>query len=332
MKRLEYISLMRALSIIAVVIFHVYGYMYAAHFPDSRDVYQQTYYWFNQCFIINIAMPVFTFISGFLFNYLYSKGGKYRDFIPFAKNKILRLLLPFWVFGLIMMLTTNSLNLYSLFIEGTFWHLWYLPLLFWCFIISWLILKFIRIPLIKLLIFPIFWLIPLLKIEQPMILGTHNILEWYWIFYFGIIVADFEDKIFKYIHKFYLWIPMLLIYLFVTFQQPTEYGEVTLRYLLFTPLVLLSSWFIFSQIRNFDNIVCKVLLNISKYSFGIYIFHNWIGLYCVSRTAKNLLPLSELAMDHIILFPLVLTVVVFGLSYLLTFMLQKTKVGRLLLG
>ena len=131
-ERLLDISLLRVISIVAVVAFHVYGMMYADHFPKSKDLYHQIYWTWNQCGLINIAMPMFVFVSGYLFAFLMRKG-KYPTFGALLKNKIKRLLLPYFVFGLIMMATTGNFRPLDLF-SGCYWHLWFLPMIFWCFI------------------------------------------------------------------------------------------------------------------------------------------------------------------------------------------------------
>lgn len=54
--KLTYISILRSLSILVVVFFHVYQYMYVpAHFPETVQMYYDAYFWFNQCVGINIA-------------------------------------------------------------------------------------------------------------------------------------------------------------------------------------------------------------------------------------------------------------------------------------
>ena len=53
--KLTYISILRSLSILVVVFFHVYQYMYVpAHFPETVQMYHDAYFWFNQCVGINI--------------------------------------------------------------------------------------------------------------------------------------------------------------------------------------------------------------------------------------------------------------------------------------
>ena len=45
--------------------------------------------------LINYAMPLFIFISGYLFPFLWRKG-KYQDFWNLVKNKAKRILLPYF--------------------------------------------------------------------------------------------------------------------------------------------------------------------------------------------------------------------------------------------
>ena len=65
---------------------------------------------------------------------------------------------------------------------------------------------------------------------------------------------------------------------------------------------------------------------ISKYSFGIFVFHQWI-IWNVTRWD----PMSVIIDDHYILFPLLLFMVVFSISLVLTHYSLKTQVGRYLL-
>ena len=92
------IAILRTFAIVCVVFFHVYGMMYANHFPASKDIYASMYFRVVQCGLINIAMPLFLFISGYLFVYLLQKG-KYSTFGDLLKNKVQRVLLPYFIFG-----------------------------------------------------------------------------------------------------------------------------------------------------------------------------------------------------------------------------------------
>ena len=133
MKRLDDISILRACCILVVVFFHCYGMMYAeAHFPETISEYKKLYFIPVQCVFINIAMPMFVFISGYLFEFLLQKG-KYPTWGNLLQKKGIRILLPYFVFGLLFMATTNNWHPLQL-LNGGYWHLWFLPMLFWCFI------------------------------------------------------------------------------------------------------------------------------------------------------------------------------------------------------
>ena len=90
--------------------------------------------------------------------------------------------------------------------------------------------------------------------------------------------------------------------------------------------------YIFANIGGRILRLCQPLVWLSKYSFGIYIFHNWVGPYMISSTAKRIFPLEELAANHIILFPFLLTLSVICISWCLSWALMQTKVGRMLIG
>lgn len=93
-QRLDNLSIIRGISIIVVVAFHAYGMMYV-HFDDATNqMYSQIYEKFNQSVLICIAMPMFVFVSGFLFSYLLSLG-KYNTWKELVRKKVYRILLPF---------------------------------------------------------------------------------------------------------------------------------------------------------------------------------------------------------------------------------------------
>lgn len=120
MKRLDDISILRVLCILVVVFFHCYGMMYANHFPETVSVYESLYFIPNQCIFINIAMPMFVFVSGYLFEYLLLCG-KYPTWGNLLRKKGVRILLPYFMFGLFFMATTG--NWHPLHLFRSYWHL-----------------------------------------------------------------------------------------------------------------------------------------------------------------------------------------------------------------
>ena len=124
MKLLQHISILRILCILVVVFFHCYGMMYAeSHFPETVSMYRKLYFIPNQCMFVNAAMPLFVFISGYLFIYLLLLG-KYPTWSNLLQKKSVRILSPYFVFGLIFMATTGNWHPLKL-LYGTYWHLWF---------------------------------------------------------------------------------------------------------------------------------------------------------------------------------------------------------------
>lgn len=326
--KLDNIAIIRALCIFLIVIFHTYEYMYAGHFPDTATAYYNTYFWFNQCIVVNIAMPMFTVISGFLFAHLYDKG-KYRVFGDFIKKKSLRLLLPFFVFGILMMLTIGVPFKPWKLLSGSFSHLWYLPALFWCFVLGWLFKKFINSIYIQIICLILFFVLHTQGHILPHIMGIHNLTIWFSWFMLGEILATYNEQIERVINKYHLKIFLLIpfcvqILLYpVYYGSPTWYSTVTL-----IPVIVFLLYFNWNDMNFFS----KSLILFSQYSFGVFIFHNWLGPFLISSTAKKTFPLTKWATDYILLFPACLTIVIFFISFLLAWCVMKTKIGKMLIG
>ena len=118
------------------------------------------------------------------------RKGKYPTFGILLKIKIKRLLLPYFAFGLIMMATTGNFHPLDL-LKGDYWHLWFLPMLLGCFVISYGILGWLQKNLdvfISILVITfILRLSPLLQIV-PKIFGVHNIAAF---IYTGLFIISY---------------------------------------------------------------------------------------------------------------------------------------------
>lgn len=328
--KLQDISILRSASIIIVVAFHIYGMMYdGSHFSEAtRSAYRLEYWLFNQCIFINIAMPMFTFISGYLFYYLLEKN-KYTSWKQLLTKKTSRILIPYFVFGLIMMATTNNFHPIKL-LTGGYWHLWFLPMLFWCFIVSYT-LRNIKHYLMWFIIAGCFAL-SLCDKFIPSFMGLHNISKWYCWFILGGGVWNNRLIICDLLSLFNVWIVTLCIALGLFALYPIEYGEYNIMFLMGQILMIVTLWYITYTVTQKWNFNLRLICLIDKYSYGIYIFHNWIAMYLISSTAKRLFSLETLAEKHIVLFPLVFFILTLSISLFLSWALLKTKIGKFLIG
>lgn len=328
------IAILRLLAITIVVFFHTYGMMYAKHFPDCiASIYSNIYADFNHNYLINIAMPLFVTISGYLFGKQLVLE-KYSGLKHLTTNKFMRLMLPFFVFTVIFMVTTNSVS-WKPFYQWTYSHLWFLPMLFWCFIICYLLKHVLLakkswIPVTLLICCFILSLFG--KLFSPF-LGLHGVSVWLYWFVLGILMLRYDDCIiglFK-SHKSLL-VGLLVIYIVCSVCVHTEYGILTWYGQIGSTTAVIGLMVICRLIPWQNYWFTTTLISLSSLSFGIYIFHYWAAPFIISSTAQRLFPLIQLAKEHTYLFPFVFSLVTFVISLTLTWCFLKTRIGRFLIG
>jgi len=334
MKNFRYdIAMLRFLCIVVVVFFHAYGMTYANHLaPDVAEVYRAKYEALTAGGLINVAMPMFIFISGFLF------GGQLlrKQLVSFGKmlhSKFMRLMVPFFIFTVIFMFTTNSVS-WMPFYQWTYWHLWFLPMLFWCFVLTYFLRPLIMSdkPLVALTTLLCAFAISLVPKPFAPMFGLHGVNHWYCWFALGAWFFKHENLLNSKKLRVNITVLGTLFYVLLTVLCPQEYGENTIVGELTSLFGMAAAWCGVNLISFKDNRFTSVMVGLSGASFGIYIFHNWIEMYMVSSTARRLFPLDQFAMQHTILFPLLFSIVAFVISYALSYCLLKTKVGRKLIG
>lgn len=333
--RLDYISIIRILCIITVIFFHCYGMMFwDSFFPATTEKYKDLYWNVNQYFLINIAMPMFVFISGYLFKFLLGIG-KYPTWGNLLYKKGLRIILPYFVFGVFFMIATNDWSTKTLF-KGVYWHLWFLPMLFWCFIIGYLVHRLIKDKgiLYKSVVLLVLYTGTLFPIFLPNIFGSHYISKWLFWFYGGMFINEHKQIIYAKIKQYKLYLLFVLLYLVSIIVHPAVYGDHTNNWLntlgIFS--LIISICYSLEKANIYNNNIVKRFIAFSKYSFGIYIFHNWIAVLLISSTARHLFHLDVLASKHMILFPFCFTVLTIAVSWLCSYILMKTRIGKFLIG
>lgn len=140
----NYLDLVKSINILLVVLGHILVLYNGRSFGLPENHFLLT---INKGLYL-FHMPLYIALSGAIFE-LCIERGKYSDFISFLKNKILRLLLPFLVVSIFFLAPTlyflglshcnyiQTIMKSVCCIDAMDRHLWFLPALFWVFIVVW---------------------------------------------------------------------------------------------------------------------------------------------------------------------------------------------------
>lgn len=198
---LAHLDFLRTLCVLIVVVYHCYAFLTHGYFPAMRETYMQ--FGNINSIPVSIAMPLFTFISGYLYAYL--RGiGKYSKDKPFIKNKVKRLLLPFIFFVTLFCITTEfqQTDFLSLIrhigrciVFGTYNHLWYLTVLFWCFIITRLLERVASSKVALFIVLALAFVLACIITPTGFIFNIKQIAPWYYWFLLGYVYFKFKTHL-----------------------------------------------------------------------------------------------------------------------------------------
>lgn len=141
-KRLFEVSILRPLAIFLVVFYHSFA-IYNGKWILPNGVASSLVYNWVADFSYSFMLPLFVLMSGYLFSFQLNEKKVTKSLAQLLKNKVQRLLMPCYIFGVIYILIVQrpeSVNISHLFLVliGGVGHLWFLPMLFWCFFASYL--------------------------------------------------------------------------------------------------------------------------------------------------------------------------------------------------
>lgn len=308
------------------------------HFPEIVSIYQDLYYMPNQCILVNIAMPMFIFISGYLFEFLLQRG-KYPTWGNLVKKKCMRLLLPYLIFSLFFMCITNNWN-FSLLYAGVYGHLWFLPMLFWCFTVGYPISKKCMSIQAEIPLLCLFFVGTITPMFIPNLLGIRYISYWFYWFYLGMLVWKYRDFFLGNMREtksnrwlFAVYLMLFFLSFAIVCMFPVEYGDNNYKWYnkLAVTVSLISIINLMGSIDWNKYKITPFLVKLSKYSFGIYIYHG-VGPFLISNTAKQIFGLESLAANYIYIFPFCLSLITLVIALMLSWITMKTKIGRFLIG
>lgn len=142
-KILSEISFIRPILIVLLVTYHAFAPFSDAWSHPVGFAESTAYRWLDYV-VYSIMLESFVFISGYVYAYQIIVLGKKYSLVGLVKKKFIRLIIPCLLFGILYQcLFSKNDNLkesFILLLSGT-GHLWFLPMLFWCFLELWILLK-----------------------------------------------------------------------------------------------------------------------------------------------------------------------------------------------
>ena len=312
------IEIIRAFAIITVVLGHSI-ILYAKEFDAYQPQQTSTFFACAKRFINLYQMPLFFSVSG----YLFAKSAGKESAVSFFLKKAKRILLPFLLVGLFWMIPIKLFAQYPpyagcsikgtvvMFLLGTDpGHLWFLPVLFLYFVISYC---FVRLFRNKSAVWALAFLAGLgCSILEPspskMPFNSYYplyFMRYFWSFPFGALMFWLKKHIDCAAGKPLL---KLMTALGCTAVACTAVFAEEKLSLLASVIIVFSTYFLAPE-KN--SVLAKI---ISKNSFGLYLFHSPL-IYLTFRYALNYSPAAVFSINLLI----------WGsLSFLLTSLLRKT--------
>lgn len=344
--RLYEITIIRPIIIVLLVFMHSFTmFTGGATWPLPNGIYPVKLYedltWFSYGFL----MEAFVFISGYLFSY--QLKSKQMSLISIVKKKSHRLLLPSIVFSVIyflFFLRDDSSTLLSsmLNILSGSGHLWFLPMLFWCFIFGYIIKKS-KIPerikhtfcLICAMVSGIFGFLPF---------QLSKACYYLFFFYLGMSIFNKKDALLAWLSRKKI-VLLIISYIFCYVLLSAFKENLTLLtpsnlfYVFGRSVLLKSSTLIYSTL-GLMSLFCVVLywlnrhqdwkpsliwVNANLLCFGVYIYHQFILKYLYYNTAFpscfDTYSLPWVGFGSAIV-----------VSILFTWITRRSRLGRFLLG
>lgn len=338
------VAIIRPILIVLLVFYHAFA-IYSGAWEPIDGISEVKAYWWLDKLSYAFMLEMFVFISGYVYGYqVRTKGECKLNAKDLFGGKFKRLIIPSMVFSLIYIILFQDVlhqsvlsTIYGV-VAGT-GHMWFLPMLFWCFAFLWLIERMNLRPRI---IMPLLCILSIISfVPLPFHMG--HTLYYMFFFYVGYIMQKHNVDV----TCFYK--PRVVVLLTITFM------------VLFVSFTLINKNF---DMFNGEQLAIKVLRNsmsrlykILYSSVGIAMLFTMVGVMEQRRTKPLddcFIELGGLCMgvylfqqfilkalyncsEFVFLFgtywlPWVGFVIALLGSLLFSWLFHKTKIGRFLIG
>mgnify|MGYP003397052814 CR=1 FL=1 len=339
-KNLAEVSIIRPILIVLLVVYHAF-IIYRGGWVQPSGFQENTTYWWIAVTSYSFMLEMFVFISGYVWAFQIFERKKSQSFKQLIGEKFKRLIIPSILFSTIyvcLLGTKETLAVAQLIyaLICGYGHMWFLPMLFWCFIGVYVLEK-IQIKeeckLILLLLCSIVSFLPLpLRLSSAM----------YYIFFFyagfyvrkrlaGKIINISTPKV------VFMWVVYAVVFIALTmvreFLMDVDTTNIIAKAVIFSGARLcqilyaglgIAAMYCTAIVITSNKELKPWIIKIGAYCFGVYLFQQFIlmGIYYHTDipiiVGSNWLPWVGLA------------IALTG-SLLLSWLFRKTKLGRALI-
>ena len=342
------VLIMRPIMVVFVIGIHAFNpYVKDSIMWPSLYSLQIPFYAFLTSFF-HVFLPLFVFIAG----YVYSCQQELYDKIflgDILRKKARRLLIPSLFFGLIYYFlvdsnSSNDLLTTGLCILSGYAHLWFLPMLFWCFVLIYFVSRINKV--IVLAICVILFLSPFWGGGRS--LGINEMIHYFIYFYLGYLFGskrrNLLQRILKYKYLFFCLVLFLSMFLFYYYSNKnyllikSNLNVVLLKYLLSVIhhiIHLLACVLAIVTMLIFSNLVApRIKLKYLSFSFLITIGNMSMGIYIFQQFVLQIMYYHTSFHQYVnpYLLPWIGLIAAFVISAIMTNLLNRTRWGAFLLG
>lgn len=296
-RNLDEVSLIRPILIVLLVLYHAFAPWCGAweSFEGFED--NQIYWWIGQ-FAYSFMLPAFCFVSGYVWSFQRESLEKKEDIKKLIVNKFKRLYIPCFLFSILYLLVVgeisgiNRVNIINSLL-GCFngqGHLWFLPMLFWCFIFSWLLLNYMKSVKHSMIIVFFLSYLGFVKLPFQMGIALYYLLYFFLGYQFWINKSKITTKV-NHIGVSWIWILFVTVfiiamlalnkYIYPIYENANTYLKILLLCLTTSIRILYSIVGIFAIYISAVRFTSKHELpywvyTIGSCCMGIYIFQQFI--------------------------------------------------------
>lgn len=336
--QLNDVIVMRVLLVVLLLVYHAFA-PFCGSWPAIDSFHTNVAYEIIGLISYSFFLEAFVFISGMLVGLKIRKSPDSQKYNYLISNKFRRLIIPSILFSVIyyfLFYDMDAAPLKIIFeIMNGCGHLWFLPMLFWCFVGLWMMIRTSINPWIILLFS---MLISFLSTNiLPFRIGSSI---YYFVFFY--VGYGIERGHFKFIRSYsksriitisLIFVSTLFIKLYPNFngerylldnQMINLIIAKLLKFVLAMSGIFMSYWVINYCLRDIKKLP-NWMEKVSVCSFGIYILQQFIlkGLYYYTE--------MPYWVDEMLV-PWIGLVIAFAASYIGSNILLSSKYGRMLIG